>query len=40
VEAPPIARQQGISGIVVVSVTVDENGKPLSTRIVSSPWRS
>lgn len=37
VEAPPMARQQGISGIVVVSVTVDENGKPLSTRIVSSP---
>jgi len=37
VEAPPMARQQGISGIVVVRVIVDENGKPRDTRIVSSP---
>jgi TonB family protein len=37
VDAPLMARQQGISGIVVVSVTVDENGKPKDARIVSSP---
>ncbi|HEY0382108.1 MAG TPA: TonB family protein [Candidatus Elarobacter sp.] len=37
VEAPAMARQQGISGIVVVGVTVDQDGKPLSTRILSSP---
>ena len=37
VEAPPMARQQGISGIVVVAVTVDENGRPTNVRIASSP---
>jgi TonB family protein len=37
VEAPPMARQQGISGIVTVSVLVDEHGKPSDARIVSSP---
>ncbi len=37
VAAPPIARQQGIGGIVVVSVVVDENGKPRDARVVSSP---
>jgi TonB family protein len=37
VEAPVMARQQGISGIVTVSVMVDEHGKPSDARIVSSP---
>ncbi|MDQ6944232.1 MAG: energy transducer TonB [Candidatus Eremiobacteraeota bacterium] len=37
VEAPAMARQQGISGIVTVSVLVDEHGKPSDARIVSSP---
>jgi TonB family protein len=37
VEAPPMARQQGIGGIVTVSVAVDEHGKPSDPRIVSSP---
>ncbi len=37
VEAPVMARQQGISGVVVVSVSVDENGNPKNARIVSSP---
>ena len=37
VEAPPMARQQGITGIVTVSVMVDEHGKPSDARIVSSP---
>ena len=37
VEAPIMARQQGISGVVTVSVTVDEHGKPSDARIVSSP---
>ena len=37
VDAPPMARQQGIGGMVVVSVLVDENGKPRDARIVSSP---
>jgi TonB family protein len=37
VDAPVMARQQGISGVVVVSVTVDENGKPKDARVVSSP---
>jgi TonB family protein len=37
VDAPPMARQQGIGGVVVVSVTVDENGKPKDARVVSSP---
>jgi TonB family protein len=37
VEAPAMARQQGISGIVTVSVAVDEHGKPSDARIVSSP---
>jgi TonB family protein len=37
VDAPLMARQQGISGIVVVSVTVDENGKPKDARVLSSP---
>jgi TonB family protein len=36
-DAPPMARQQGITGIVVVSVAVDENGKPKDARIMSSP---
>ncbi|HWT06130.1 MAG TPA: TonB family protein [Xanthomonadales bacterium] len=37
VEAPVMARQQGISGVVTVSVLVDEHGKPSDARIVSSP---
>jgi TonB family protein len=37
VEAPIMARQQGITGIVTVSVSVDEHGKPSDPRIVSSP---
>jgi TonB family protein len=37
VEAPIMARQQGISGVVTVSVMVDEHGKPSDARIVSSP---
>jgi TonB family protein len=37
VDAPVMARQQGISGVVVVSVTVDERGNALNWRIVSSP---
>ncbi len=37
VEAPPMARQQGITGIVTVSVQVDEHGKPSDARIESSP---
>jgi TonB family protein len=37
VEAPVMARQQGISGMVTVSVAVDEHGKPSDPRIVSSP---
>ena len=37
VEAPPMARQQGIIGIVTVSVMVDEHGRPSDARIVSSP---
>jgi TonB family protein len=37
VDAPVMARQQGIGGVVVVSVTVDENGKPRDARVVSSP---
>ena len=37
VEAPPMARQQGITGIVTVSVMVDEHGRPSDARIVSSP---
>ena len=36
-ETPVMARQQGISGIVVVSVSVDEHGKPSDMRIESSP---
>ena len=36
-DAPPMARQQGIGGIVVVSVLVDEAGRPKDARIVSSP---
>ncbi|MEA2786292.1 MAG: Gram-negative bacterial TonB protein C-terminal, partial [Candidatus Eremiobacteraeota bacterium] len=37
VEAPAMARQQGIVGIVTVSVMVDEHGRPSDPRIVSSP---
>ena len=37
VETPPMARQQGISGMVTVSVMVDEHGTPSDARIVSSP---
>jgi|GEM_PF-2668600 len=37
VAAPMMAQQQGISGIVTVSVMVDEHGKPSDPRIVSSP---
>jgi TonB family protein len=36
-EAPVMARQQGISGVVVVSVAVGERGNALDARIVSSP---
>jgi len=36
-DAPPMARQQGVGGMVVVSVLVDETGKPNDARIVSSP---
>jgi TonB family protein len=36
-EAPPMARQQGISGVVTVSVMVDDHGKPSDARVVSSP---
>ena len=37
VEAPAMARQQGITGIVTVSVMVDEHGHPSDARVVSSP---
>ena len=37
VEAPAMARQQGIVGVVTVSVMVDEHGRPSDARIVSSP---
>ena len=37
VEAPAMARQQGITGIVTVSVMVDEHGRPSDARVVSSP---
>lgn len=37
IPAPPIARQQGIGGIVVVSVLLDEKGSPTDARIESSP---
>jgi len=37
IDTPPMARQQGIGGIVVVSVLVDEAGRPKDARIVSSP---
>lgn len=36
-EAPLMARQQDISGVVVVSVAVDERGNARDARIVSSP---
>jgi TonB family protein len=36
-EAPAMARQQGITGIVTVSVMLDDHGTPSDARVVSSP---
>jgi TonB family protein len=36
-ETPQIAQQQGITGVVIVQVSLDENSKLVSAQVVKTP---